>query len=67
MKGLVIRERKRKEAKEEIFKILEAKVDIKEVKKIGKEREREMVVVRMGSKEQKKEIIRKKWRVERKL
>jgi len=62
MKVLVVRERKRKKAEEEIFKILEAKVDIKEVKRIGGEEGREMVV-RMGSEEQKKEIIRKKWRL----
>jgi len=63
IKGLVTREGKRKEAVKEILKIIEVKVDIIEVKRIGGEREREMVVVRMGSKEQKKEVLRKKWRL----
>jgi len=63
IKGLVVKEGKRKEAVEEIFKILEVKADIEEVKRIGGEGEREMAVVRMSSEEQKKEVMRKKWRL----
>jgi len=63
IKGLVAREGKRKKAIEEILKIIEVKGDIIEVKRIGGEGEREMVVVRMSSEEQKKEVLRKKWRL----
>lgn len=66
-KNVIIREMevsegRRKEMAEEIIKRAEAKVSIEEVKRIGgdREKDREIVLVRLGSEEQRREVLMKK-------
>ena len=53
VRGLEVREGKRREEAEKLLKDIEAKVDIMEVKKVGEDREkgREIVVIRLGNEE----------------
>lgn len=66
-KNVIIREMevsegRRKEMAEEIIKRTGAKVSIEEVKRIGgdREKDRETVLVRLGSEEQRREVLMKK-------
>lgn len=66
-KNVIIREMevsegRRKEMAEEIIKRTEAKVSIEEVKRIGgdREKDREIMLVRLGSEEQRREVLMKK-------
>lgn len=62
IKGVEVKERRRKEEVEEILDAIGAKVEIKEIKKIGEGTERgkgEMLLVKLGSEEQKWDIIEK--------
>src|SRR5436190_9747800 len=62
VRGLEVREGKRREGAEKLLKDIEAKVEIMEVKKVGEDREKgsEMVIIRLGSEEQKWEVMEKK-------
>jgi len=62
IRGVEVREGKRREAVEEILKIVGVKVEIKEVRRVRgiNEKEGEMVLVKLGSEEQKGEVIGKK-------
>lgn len=56
-----VREGKRKEAVEKILEIIEVKVKIKEIKNIRGEavRRKKMILVKLGDKEQRREVLRK--------
>ncbi|XP_011864665.1 PREDICTED: uncharacterized protein LOC105560291 [Vollenhovia emeryi] len=62
MRGVEVREGKRREAVEEVMKIIGAKAEIKEVRRIGERREegREMLLVKLENEEQKWDIMEKK-------
>lgn len=62
IKGLKVKNGKRREAIEEVLNKIGTKVEIREIRKIGtgKEEGEEMVVVKVGGEEQKREIMRKK-------
>lgn len=60
IKGLEIKERKRREAVEEMLKMLGVEVEIKELRRIGGDEIKEMVLMGTGSEEQKKEVLRRK-------
>lgn len=56
---VVMKEGKRREAVEEILGIVGAKEDIQEIKRIGREgdKEGEILLVKLGNEEQKKEVM----------
>lgn len=56
---VVVKEGKRREAVEEILGIVGAKEDIQEIKRIGREgdKEGEILLVKLGNEEQKKEVM----------
>ncbi|XP_011702471.1 PREDICTED: trichohyalin-like [Wasmannia auropunctata] len=62
IKGLEVKEEKRREAVEELMKRMGVEVEIREVKKMREEREKgeETVLVRLGKEEQRKEIMKSK-------
>lgn len=60
IKGLEVKEGKRREAVELIMKAMGVEIEMKEVRRIGGEGEREMVLVGTGGEEQKREVIRKR-------
>jgi len=69
MKGMEVKEGKRKEAMEEILEIIGAKVEIKEIKRIGEITEKgrgEMLSVKLENEERKWEVMAKKNLKERK-
>lgn len=61
MKGVEVKEGKRREAVERVLDFIGARVDVEEVKKIGRdgEKEGEMILVRLGNEEQKEVMERK--------
>lgn len=61
IKGVVVKDVKRKEAVEEMMKVLRVKADMEEVRRLGEERRGgEMLLVKLKGKEQKREIMRRK-------
>lgn len=63
IKGLEVKEGRRREAVEELLNVIGAKVEIKETRKIGRGgegKEGEIAWVRLGSEEQKREVWEKK-------
>lgn len=59
IKGVEIKEGKRREAVEKVLEIIKARVEVREVKRVG-DREGEMILVRLGSGEQRKEVMERK-------
>lgn len=62
IKGLEVREGKRREAVKELLRKVGVDVEIEEIRRVGggiKDR-REMVLVKIAKEEQKKEVMRKK-------
>lgn len=62
VKGVVVKDVKRKEAVEEVMKVLRVKADMEEIRRLGGEEGRggEMLLVKLKGKEQKREIMRRK-------
>lgn len=62
VKGIEIKKGKRKEAIEEIIKIVEIKIDIKKIKRLGKDTKtgKETIIVKLENEEQKRKIWKKK-------
>lgn len=62
IKGVEIKEGKRREAVEKVLEIIRARVEVREVKRIARDgdREGEMTLVRLGSEEQRKEVMERK-------
>jgi len=62
IKGLEVKERKRKETVEELMKVIGVDKEIKEIKRIAgkKEKEREMMGIKVERVEKRKEIMEKK-------
>lgn len=62
IKGVEIKEGKRREAVEKVLEIIRARVEVREVKRIARDRDREgeMILVRLGSEEQRKEVMERK-------
>lgn len=62
VKGVEIKKGKRKEAIEEIIKIVEVKIDIKKIKRLGKDIKtgKETILVKLENEEQKRKIWKKK-------
>lgn len=62
IKGLEVKEGRRKEAVEEIMEKIEVKAKIEEIKRVGFKtmKEKEMVMVKLTKEEQRREILRKK-------
>lgn len=62
LKGEEVKEGKRRDAAEEIFKLVGVKVEIKEVRRVGEIREdgKEILLVKLGNEEQKWEVMEKK-------
>lgn len=62
IRGMKVREGRRKEMVEETMERIGAKVSVEEVRKIGedKEKDRETVLVRLGNEEQRREVLMKK-------
>lgn len=63
IKGVEVKEGRRKEEVERILDAIGAKVEIKEIRRIGEGTEKgkeEMLLVKLGSEEQKWDIMRKK-------
>lgn len=67
IKGLEEREGKRMEVVERLLRDIGVSVEIKELKKIkgDKEKKREMIVIKLGSKEQKSGVMRNKRKLKR--
>lgn len=66
IKGAEVKEDKRRETAEKIIKIIEVKVEIKEIRRISEETEKgkgEMLLIKLENEEQKREIMRKKKRL----
>lgn len=62
IKGVEIKEGKRREAVEKVLEIIRARVEVREVKRIARDgdREGEMILVRLRSEEQRKEVMERK-------
>jgi len=63
IRGMLVGEGGRRKAVKEIIKIVKAKVDIKEIKRIGGLMEnfgRKMLLIKLGNKKQKREVLGKK-------
>lgn len=62
VRGVEIKKEKRKEAIEEIIKIVEVKIDIKKIKRLGKDIKtgKETILVKLENEEQKRKIWKKK-------
>lgn len=65
IRGIEVKDGKRREAVEEIFKLLEIKADIREIKGLGGEmgKGKKMLLIKLGCEEQRKEIWEKKNRL----
>lgn len=60
LKGVEVKEGKRREAVEEVFKVLGVRAEMEEIKKLGGVERRAMLLVKLKGEEQKKEIMRRK-------
>ena len=62
IRGLEVKEGKRREAVEEVLKVIGARGNIEEIKRVAgdREKDREMVLVRMRNEEQREEIMKRK-------
>jgi len=65
IKGVEVKEGKRREAVHNVMERIGMRVGVEEVRYLAKEKEdnREMVMVKLESEEQKREIMEKKWRL----